>query len=387
MHRHRVQPRSNWQALVESQGMHFHTIDGVAYWDESAYYEFNAAQIDVLEQATYELDRMCLEAAQHVIDNERWQEFQIPDAAVESILDSWHKDEFTVVGRFDLCYNGKGPPKLLEYNADTPTALLEAAVIQWYWLKDLEPALPFAVDQFNSIHERLIEVWEVLRNAFPNCKLYFTATEDHLEDYMTVNYLRDTAMQAGWAAEYIHLQDLRWHNGERVFVGQDGAPIFAMFKLYPWEWMWRDLADPECAFGPDARLDRTLWFEPVWKMLLSNKAILAVLWELFPHSPYLLPAALEPIGDSYAKKPILAREGANVTLAQNGLVLEQTPGDYENVPCVYQGLALLPDFAGNHPVVGSWMVNGYACGIGIREDHGQWITGNTSRFVPHLFRV
>jgi glutathionylspermidine synthase len=34
-------------------------------------------------------------------------------------------------GRFDLAYRGDGPPKLLEYNADTPTALFEAAVVQW----------------------------------------------------------------------------------------------------------------------------------------------------------------------------------------------------------------------------------------------------------------
>jgi glutathionylspermidine synthase len=44
----------------------------------------------------------------------------------------------------------------------------------------------------------------------------------------------------------------------------------------------------------------------------------------------------------------------------------------------------VPNFAGNHPVVGSWMVNGYACGIGVREDT-KLVTGNTSRFVPHVF--
>jgi glutathionylspermidine synthase len=322
-----------------------------------------------------------------VIDEGRWHEFQIPEDAIDILVHSWENDEFTVYGRFDLWYDGQQPPKLLEYNADTPTALLEAAVIQWYWLKDRESACSYPVDQFNSIHERLIEVWELLRQTYPGCKLYFTATEEHLEDYMTANYLRDTAMQAGWCTDYLHLQDIRWHHDQRVFVDRHGEPIFAMFKLYPWEWMLRDLSDPDCAFGPDARLDRTLWFEPAWKMLLSNKAILPVLWELFPDSPYLLRASFEPWSSSYAQKPILAREGSNISLVRGGAVLEATAGDYEDVPCIYQELALLPDFENYHPVVGSWMVNGHACGIGIREDHGRWITGNTSRFVPHLFRL
>ena len=39
-------------------------------------------------------------------------------------------------------------------------------------------------------------------------------------------------------------------------------------------------------------------------------------------------------------------------------------------------------FDGHHMLVGSWMVNGTACGMEIREDTGP-ITGNTSRFVPH----
>jgi glutathionylspermidine synthase len=152
-----------------------------------------------------------------------------------------------------------------------------------------------------------------------------------------------------------------------------------MFKLYPWEWMIHE------AFGRFLPAAPTRWLEPPWKMVLSNKGILAVLWRMFPSSPYLLRAEFEPFGDSYAIKPILSREGANVTLMRNGQVIAETDGEYGEVPVVYQSLANLPEFSRNYPVLGSWIIDGEARGMGIREDVSP-ITGNVSRFVPHLFR-
>jgi glutathionylspermidine synthase len=129
---------------------------------------------------------------------------------------------------------------------------------------------------------------------------------------------------------------------------------------------------------------RTRWLEPPWKMILSNKAILAVLWELFPESPYLLQAAFEPFGSTYIKKPLQGREGSNVTLVFDGAPVLETEGTYGEGPWIYQEVRPLPKYDGNYPVIGSWLVNGYACGMGIREDN-QPITQNTSRFVPHVF--
>jgi glutathionylspermidine synthase len=118
-------------------------------------------------------------------------------------------------------------------------------------------------------------------------------------------------------------------------------------------------------------------------MLLSNKAILPLLSELFPSSPYLLRSAFSPTNGSYVQKPIQGREGANLTLVIDGQLQAETAGPYGDQPCIYQEWYPLRRFDGNYPVVGSWMVNGYACGIGIREDSTP-LTQNTSRFVPHI---
>jgi glutathionylspermidine synthase len=387
MERHVTVARRGWKNIVEAQGMRFHTTPaGKPYWDETVYYEFSSGEIDEIENATYALNEMCLQAVQHVIDEGLYKQFAIPPNAIDMIEWSWENDEHTVYGRFDLVVDPGKPSKMLEYNADTPTALLEAAVIQWQWMKDCQGELPYKVDQFNSIHEKLIEAWDAIFRKYPDSYLHFTSVKDSVEDYMTANYLRDTAMQAGWMkTKFLYMEDLRWDHAEKVFVDTEGRPITMCFKLYPWEWMFDDVQKPDCAFGPDVRLDRTLWMEPAWKTILSNKAILAVLWKLFPNHPNLLRTEFEPFNKNYAKKPILSREGANVTLVLEGDVVAETEGEYHYSPYVYQDLALLPDFNGHFPLVGSWMVNGYASGIGLREDD-VLVTGNTSRFVPHLFR-
>jgi glutathionylspermidine synthase len=375
MKRHVTDPRPNWEKTVESQGMLFHTLDGEIYWDESAYYEFDASEINAIEAATFELNARCLEAVQHVIDNNLFDAFLIPPEFHQFIRDSWEKDEHTIYGRFDFSYDGKTQPKMLEYNADTPTGLLEAAVTQWYWATEKFPGR----NQFNSIHERLIEVWKELRAVTPGV-LYFTALADNLEDYMNVNYLRDTAIQAGWDTEYIDVENIGWNEGRRTFTDLTENPIQTCFKLYPWEWMQTD------EFGKKLLLKTTKWLEAPWKALLSNKAILPVLWKLFPDHPNLLEASFQPLRNKpYVQKPILSREGANVQIFEHGELVLKTDGPY-NGPCVYQHLWQLPEFDGNHPCIGSWVVNGWACGIGIREDKSL-VTGNMSRFVPHIFGV
>jgi len=367
-------PRPDWIRRVESVGLHHHSLEDGPYWDESGYYQFTAAEVDEIERATYALDKMCLAAAGHAIDNRLFQRFGLPEAFRDFIVRSWEKDERTIYGRFDLAYDGRGVPQLLEYNADTPTALLEAAVVQWFWMKDCHAD----ADQFNSIHERLIEAWRAVAAEDPG-RVSFASLAGNVEDYMTVNYLRDTAMQANLDTAYLAVEDIGWKAERGAFVDLQELPMPIVFKLYPWEWMLADEFAPHLAEGT------TRWLEPPWKMLLSNKAILPVLCELFPESPYLLKAGFEPLGTSYVRKPIQGREGANITVVVDGRTQVETDGPYGEQPCVYQEWKPLRSFDGNYPVVGSWMVNGYACGVGIREDRGP-VTQNTSRFVPHIFR-
>jgi glutathionylspermidine synthase len=372
-----VTPRPGWERTVEGQGLIYHHTQGKPYWDESAYYAFTSREIDELESATNELQRLALEAGQHVIDNRRFADYGIPEAAVDAIVWAWNEEPPAIYGRLDLAYDGIHPPKLLEYNADTPTALLEASVVQWYWLKDVEPS----ADQFNSIHERLVAKWRDLQ-AYVCSPLHFAAAEEaQAEDLMTATYLRDTANEAGLTTSALLMKDIGWDAAARQFVDLEDRPIQSVFKLYPWEWLVNE------QFGQQLleTYRATQWIEPIWKMVWSNKALLAVLWELFPNHPNLLPAYLDGPRDlgRYVKKPKLAREGANITLV--GETTIETTGDYGEEGFVWQALADVPGFDGRYAIIGSWLVDGVSCGMGLRESDTP-ITDNLSRFVPHLFK-
>jgi glutathionylspermidine synthase len=376
MQRRQIKPRLNWQAEVERHGLTFHTPEGRAYWDESVCYRFSSREVDEIEAATEELQRLSLAAGQFIIDNDRFDDFRIPAAARQHIRDAWEKEPPSIYGRFDLMYNGGGPPKLLEYNANTPTSLLEASVVQWYWHLDKMPG----TDQFNSIHEKLIAQWREILPYLKGNHLHFTAM-NNAEDTSTISYLRNTAQQGGIRTSALGIDQIGWNERAREFRDLEERKIENIFSLYPWEWLLKDFPGPLLDVLP-----KTIWMEPIWKMMWSNKALLAVLWEMYPRHPNLLEAHLDgPHGlNEYVKKPLLSREGANITMhTRTGEF--STPGPYGEQAYVYQALAPAASFDGMHPVLGSWYVTDQgSAGIGIRESEGA-VTGNLSRFVPHFF--
>jgi glutathionylspermidine synthase len=374
MKRKQISPRLNWQQKVEALGFGFHTLEGT-YWDENAYYEFGMDEIDTIEKATNELWEKCLEAVEYVIQNKLYAKFHIPKSFEAHIEASWENDVPSIYGRFDFSMQN-GVPKLLEFNADTPTSLFETGVVQWNWLEDRFPGL----DQFNSVHEKLIATWKYLSPYLNRGKLHFVSVKDSLEDLTTVEYLRDCAIQAGLTTELLFMDEIGWDSESNTFQDLNDQDITNILKLYPWEWLVHE------EFGENILLDqnKTNWIEPSWKMILSNKAILPILWELFPNCEYLLPAYFDSLSLSdYVKKPILSREGANITLVKNNQYVTSTDGEYGEEGYIYQQLATLPCFDGNYALIGSWVIGQEAAGIGIRESNAI-ITDNTSRFLPHV---
>ena len=178
-------------------------------------------------------------------------------------------------------------------------------------------------------------------------------------------------------------------------------------------------------FGPHAiaTYQSTRWIEPIWKLLLSNKGILPILWQLYPNHELLLeahfdtPTAKTPdntggwqdvvVGGSastrpqqnvtptgpgnlrdYVRKPLMSREGANITLVRNNATVASTERLYY-CPQIYQALApdavfSTPNGVPRYPILGLWMIDQDCCGLGIRESDGP-ITGNLSSFIPHFF--
>ncbi|WP_294244780.1 glutathionylspermidine synthase family protein [uncultured Chryseobacterium sp.] len=365
--------RKDWEHKLEKLGFGYHSLEGL-YWDESHYYEFSMDEINIIESATAELWQMCLEAVDYVIEKNLWHRFSIPEYFRDYIVTSWEEDHPSIYGRFDFGFDGNNL-KLLEFNADTPTSLYEASVIQWYWLQEMFPEK----DQFNSIHEKLVDYWKYL-TAYMNPRHIYFASLTNIEDVTNIEYIRDCATQAGFDTEFIPIQDIGWAEEIEEFISGDRSVMEYIFKLYPYEWIMEDgFAEKLVKNG-----FRSQWIEPAWKILLSSKAILPVLWEMYPGHPYLLEAYFESkhLRD-FAKKPVYSREGANVALYRNNIPVEANKGEYGKEGFIYQQLFTLPDYNGNFPVIGSWVIGQEPAGIGIRESV-RLITNNESRFVPHL---
>jgi glutathionylspermidine synthase len=374
--------RDDWRATADAAGFTFHTLGGERYWDERAYYGFTLDEIErQIETPTAEIDAMCMELVGRATGDERYlRRLKIPEAFWPLIAESWRRRDASLYGRLDLAFDGRAPAKLLEYNADTPTSIFEAAVFQWTWLEQAieRNIVPKRADQFNSIHERLIEAWKKFAGAE---HLHFAGITDNPEDAGTLAYLQDTASQAGRKTTLIDIAGIGLRD-DGVFVDLDDRPLELAFKLYPWEWMFQD------AFGAKLSGSTTRWIEPPWKAILSNKGILPLLWEMFPNHPNLLPAYFEDdpdaarLGTSFVRKPLFSREGANVAMVSGGATLVEQSGPYGAEGYIRQAFAALPRFSDQYPVLGSWLVDHAPCGLSIREDENP-ITGNTSRFVPH----
>jgi glutathionylspermidine synthase len=379
MRRLTITPRTNWEDKIKEQGFLFYK----GYYNETASYEFSAAEIDRIEAATTELFDRCLDVVQHVIDNNLWDEFFIPRQYADLIKWSWYEDNPAFYGRFDLAMNEDCTQiKLLEFNADTPTSLLEASVIQWYWLQDYNKSY----DQFNSVHEKLVAHMKVCKDyLYGDLKLWFACMHNSKEDLMTVKYLQDCADQANVKNDFLYINEVGVQDAylQTPFCTPSGAPIQNLFKLYPYEWMFHE------KFGPDlvAKKDHTLWVEPPYKALLSNKMLLVYLHKLFPDHANILPCfynTADGLGGNYVKKPVYGREGNNVTIYKNGEVAERNTGEYGEEGFVYQQYFDIPKYGEWTPVMGSWLIGGVSAGMGIKETTGL-IHGNMSRFCPHYF--
>ena len=380
MQRLAIYEREDWREQAGACGFRFHTIGGAPYWDESAYYAFSLYQIENdIEDPSAELHAMAMGLVGEVVASQELMErLAIPEPWRDWIADSWRRREPHLYGRLDLAYDGRGPAKLYELNYDTPTSLFEAAFFQWQWLEDQRSRgrLPDEADQFNSLHETLVETFAGMRQQLVP-PLYFAAAGGSAEDQGTVDYLRDCAAQAGLQGQAIALADIGLSDDGR-FTALDDTVIGSLFKLYPLE----DLMVEE--FGAALPASGLQLLEPAWKAVLSNKGILPLLWQRHRGHPNLLAAEFDdgsPLPAGWVRKPLHSREGANIAMHMADGSWLESEGPYHG-PCIRQASHPLTAFDGQYPLVGSWVVGDRACGIGIREDASR-ITRDSARFLPH----
>ncbi|KAL0929357.1 glutathionylspermidine synthase [Colletotrichum truncatum] len=421
MRRIPTQPRPNVIRLVKSQGLVYADYkayeDPDPYWPDNRYYSFTSEEIDLLEQASKDVFDMCCEAADYLVDHPDVMvgKMAIPPFTLKHITESWNREPAwgSIYGRFDVCFGGLShpderlrTPKFYEFNADTPTTIVESASIQWLWLQQTG----LGNDQYNSITECLVAGWkrnlELIGNELGHKPIvYFAACKEPSgEDVMNTLLLAETCREAGWETKNITMEEVCLSKHDGRFYDTDGQHIDVIFKLYPWEYMIEEPFAEACFKDMDniGKCDEagnyiggTVWIEAPYKMLWSNKALFAILWDLFkddPRSKWLLPTYFDGEApeslSSVARKPLFAREGCDITLKKDGEVIDEHPvGDYGAEGYIIQELAVPPNFedengVSHYAVIGLWFVDGEPAGMSTREDY-QPITTDTSQFIPH----
>lgn len=354
--------------------------------------EFQVYEIQAIRSATIELNNMALalvERACNSDDSDKVLEsLLVPPEFRNTIRNSWRRGDSTIYGRFDLAI-ADGEIKLLEMNFDTPTSLSETALLQLAWLEDMksEGTIVEDADQFNFLDEELRKLFA--QDGWQKGLLHLGFYQGADEDAETVKYLSACAQLAGVSTKLLEMSELkRAKNG--TIVDSDLLPVKHLFKLYPWELLLRDDMRMRSEF--DSFLFKPLLdsgelkvVEPAWKLILSSKAALPLLWQMFPQHPLLLRAGFddwEPDANvAYVRKPIFGREGGGIEIVLPDETIRNA-GEFGEEGFVRQEYFELPKHDSYHLVVGSWIVDSVAAGIGVRADKSK-ITGRGSLFVPH----
>lgn len=376
---------------LEELGFTWHTDSDNSIYVSDTLVQITQDEAEVYYEAVNEIYDMYAEAAQYVIDNGLFFELGIPFNLIDAIKKSWESDvHWHIYGRFDLAGGIDGKPiKLLEFNADTPTALFETALLQWAILKengmDEDKQFNNVYDAIRENFKRLITLFddtELFDERYDGWKILFSSVHGNDEEEATTKLLRQMATDAGFNTGFEYLQNVKFD--EEGIYDRDENLYEYWFKLYPWE----DIAinEPELATTLTTIMQNqaAIILNPAYTLLFQSKGMLKILYDLFPDSPYLLKASFESLkGIKHVEKSVFGREGANIKIVgADGAVLSEQGGEYENHKKVYQEYVELPKDAEGAKYQAGVFFAYEACGLGFRK--GGEIMNNMSKFVSHV---
>ena len=382
-----MKPRADWRPGLRKYPYGVRAMNAGAFWREDVRYEFGAAQIDLIESVADELHTMAREAVRAVVEGRLLAQLGLRGEVARLMEASWNdywasgrlnERAGPLVGRLTLAYDGRDSVKLLACNYDTPEGLFAASIIQRNWRE----ALASDSNQFNGLHEGLVERWEELWSRLPaRNRVHLTcATPDPVRESELV-YLAATAAEAGLATHLLPLQAIGWDG--RRFVDDEGQPMGWLAKIYPWQ----GLADD--SFLRKLRSGGMSALSPLWCWLMSNHGLLAHLWRLYPRHPNLCRAGFDLAdlggGDAVTERSLFGLDDAAQRMAVHGSVVSDS-GDVD-----YPGgrVFLETPFTfeedGLHAVLHAWIVGDKCLGMSVRESADPRV-GPDAAMVPHLFR-
>lgn len=376
--------------VVKKLGLkHFFAPDMEYIVDELM--EVHPNEIQTYRDAANQLYKMYEEAAQYVIDNDLWEAAGIPQNAIEIIKYTWrNRDQHPhLYGRFDISgvIDGK-PGKLIEFNADTATVLAESVIIQ------REQLMANKMDtskQFNDTFKFIRESLKNLMAKHPHREpTLLVSTLGHEEDFISADMIAQAAERAGMETLFADLPEVEFAPDEGIFArlrDDEYLQVDFWFKLIPWEFIAFEEPELMDILTKLVVEEKVIILNPAYTLLFQSKAMLTILWNLFPNHELLLKTSFNPDEfkgkQAYVEKVIYGREGFNITVFDKyGGTKEWNQGDYADYPSIYQAYDQLPmDEDGDFYQAGVYFA-GEASGLAFRRRDG-YIVDEDAEFIGH----
>ncbi|HIC1651702.1 TPA: bifunctional glutathionylspermidine amidase/synthase [Klebsiella variicola] len=353
--------------------------------DPYQYFTISESAEQELIKATNELHLMYLHATDKVMkDDNLLALFDIPKILWPRLRLSWQRRRHHMItGRMDFCMDERGL-KVYEYNADSASCHTEGGLILEQWLKQ---------GYYGTGHNPAEGLLDELAGAWKHSRarpFVHIMQDKDLEENYHAKFIQRSLTQAGFESKILFgLDELRWDAAGQL-IDADGRLVNCVWKTWAWETaieQVREVSADEYAVVPirtghpqnEVRLidvllrPEVLVFEPLWTVIPGNKAILPVLWSLFPHHRYLLDTDFvvndELAKTGYAVKPISGRCGNNIDLiGPQDEVLDKTSGQFVDRKNIYQQLWCLPKVDGKYIQVCTFTVGGNYGGTCLRGD-------------------
>ncbi|KAG5501073.1 hypothetical protein GH5_04666 [Leishmania sp. Ghana 2012 LV757] len=352
-----------------------------------------------------QLHAIFLEATAQVIESdEKLRLFSIPEEFWPRIRHSWAHQQTYISGRFDFAFNNETLElKCFEYNADSASTLLECGRIQQKWAESVGLDKQGTRGSGFAVERNLKMAWTY---SGATGRVHFCVDQEREEQY-TALYCMQAAEATGLEGKLCILFDEFSFDDEGHIVDSDGVRVRNVWKTWMWESAITDYYAARKERGEDWKpspKDKVrlcdlllgydwdiLYFEPMWKVIPSNKAILPMIYHNHPEHPAILRAEYELSDElrvcGYAKKPIVGRVGSNVTITYgDGGVHAESGGNYGKRNMIYQQLFPLTKQDDYYAIIGGWMIGDAFSGTGIREDKSI-ITGVESPFAAIRIKI
>jgi len=355
-----------------------------------------------LKHASNQLHDMFIKATDYVLENESvLKYFNLPLQLIPRIKQSWrNRKTHNIMARFDFSMSERGL-KVYEYNADSAGCFFECGLVQRLW--SIHNGVFEGRDAGLDLFDDLVESWE-------NCDINETIhilKDDNLEETYMAEYMKSSIEAARIKSKIISsFNELSW-NSEGSVVDKDGEVIKWVWKSWAWETaineLRRELNDDENYLSNESASEKqhvprlvdvllhadVMVFEPLWSLITSNKALLPVLWKLYPNHPNLLECHFELtdslIAKGYVSKPIVGRCGDNITIyAEDKTVLEKTSGQFEDKDNIYQEFWALPKIDTYYTQISSFTVDGIDSAACVRCSESMILDSDSDLFALRI---